>query len=61
VQHMTKHDDLQIIANILRRYSMISKECWDEDGNVVCCGKVVNNPHLKHLSKSPAFFSQTQA
>jgi hypothetical protein len=30
---MTKLDDLQTIANILRRDSMISKECWDEDGN----------------------------
>ena len=30
---MTKHDDLQTIANILLRDSMISKECGDEDGN----------------------------
>ncbi len=34
---MTKHDDLQTIANILRRDSMISKECWDEDGNECEC------------------------
>ena len=34
---MTKHDDLQTIANILLRDSMISKECWDEGGNECEC------------------------
>jgi len=34
---MTQHDDLQAIANILRRDSMISIKCWDEDGNECEC------------------------